>query len=74
MTGDKAERLRETLLSEREAEVTALRVEGQSFHEIADELDISPQTANTAWQRAKRKAADAQQSVEVFKDVGLLGE
>ena len=62
-----------TSLSERESEVTALRVEGKSFHEIADELEISPQNANRCWQRAKKKAADAKESVSVFKDVGLVG-
>lgn len=68
-----ADRLADTTLSEREAEVTALRVEGMNFHEIADELEISPQNASKCWQRSKKKAADAKESVEVFEDVGLVG-
>jgi len=72
MTGDKVERLKQTALSEQEVKVTARRVEGQTFREIADDLDISPRNASKAFKRAKKKAADAQQSVEVFEDVGLL--
>jgi len=72
MTGDKVERLSETTLSDREAQVVARRIEGDTFHEIADELDISPQNANKAWQRAKRKAVDAKESTAVFRDVGLI--
>ena len=67
-----ADRLADTMLSEREAEVTELRVQGKNFHEIAEELEISPQNANRCWQRAKKKAADAKERVEVFRDVGLV--
>jgi len=62
----------ETTLSERQAQVAMRRIQGQTFYEIADELEINPATANEHWQRAKQKAADAQESVEVFEDVGLL--
>jgi len=72
MTGDKVERLAETMLAEREAEVVARRIEGATFHEIADALDVSPQNVHRAWQRAKRKAVDAKDSTEVFRDVGLI--
>lgn len=68
-----AERLNdETTLSQRESEVAARRVEGETFREIADELGISPQNANKAWQRAKEKAATAKRSVELFRETGLI--
>jgi len=72
MIGDKVDQLQDTPLSEQEAKVTARRVQGQTFREIADDLDISPRNASKAFERAKRKAAEAKESVEVFEDVGLL--
>jgi len=61
-----------TTLSERQAQVVIRRIQGQTFHEMGDELEIKPATANEHWQRAKEKAADAKESVAVFEDVGLL--
>jgi len=69
---DTADRLANTTLGESEAKVASLRVEGHSFREIADELDMSPQSANKHWQRAKEKAAKAKESVAVFREIGLV--
>jgi len=70
---DTADRLAdETTLSDSEAKVAALRVEGHSFREIADELDMSPQSANKHWQRAKKKAATAKASTEIYREIGLV--
>jgi DNA-binding CsgD family transcriptional regulator len=68
-----AERLaEETTLTERQAQVVSLRVEGMGFGEIAEEMGISEGSAGNHWQRAKEKAATAKTSVEIFQNIGLL--
>lgn len=62
----------ETTLSEKESEVVAMRIEGTPYREIADELGISHGAANSYWQRAKEKAATAERSAELFREIGLV--
>ena len=62
----------QTTLSEREAQVVALRAQGQTYREVADELDASPQAAHAHARRAGEKAERAEQTVDVLKRIGFI--
>ena len=62
----------ETVLSDREAEVVALRAQGQTYRQVAQELNMSPQAAHAHARRAGEKAQQAEQTVDVLKRIGFI--
>jgi DNA-binding CsgD family transcriptional regulator len=62
----------ETVLSEREAEVVALRATGETYRQVADELSISPQAAHAHARRAKEKAQQAQSTTTLLQEIGFI--
>lgn len=62
---------RETLLSPMESQVTALRLTGHSWTEIADHFGISRATARTYYERVERKSWQAQATVKMLQEVGF---
>jgi DNA-directed RNA polymerase specialized sigma24 family protein len=70
---DLADRLyRETTLTRQQATVVAGRVDGRSYQAIADEMDVSRGTAHKHGERARQKAEEAQQTVDVLQEVGFI--
>jgi DNA-binding NarL/FixJ family response regulator len=57
-----------TVLSERQAEVWALKDSGLSHPAVGDELGISTSTVANTWQQAKANRERAARSVEVLAD------
>jgi len=73
VSDDLADRLEsETTLSPQQARVVAHRVDGLTWSEIAEEMNIERGTAKSYHERAKEKAREAQRDAEVFREVGLL--
>lgn len=61
-----------TVLSQREAEVVALRVQGSTYREIGDELGVSPQTVHAHACRARDKAGRAEKTVTALERLGFV--
>jgi len=63
---------RETALSEQQARVVVLRCEGQSWAEIADEMDIEKGTAREYHDRAESKYRQSQATVKELEAIGFM--
>jgi DNA-directed RNA polymerase specialized sigma24 family protein len=70
---DLADKLyRETTLTRQQATVVAGRVDGRTYQQIADEMDVSRGTAHKHGERARQKAEEAQHTVRVLEEIGFI--
>lgn len=71
--GELADRLDEqTTLTEMQARVVAMLVDGDTYQAIADELGVTRGTAHKHGVRAREKAQEAQSTTTLLQEIGFI--